>query len=115
MSSDAALIDQASRAFSEKKYEQALGIIMPLVNAAHPAATGMLGLAYQLGSGVEQDGQKAVSLMQRAVELGDAYSAHNLARLYMNGTEDIAADIELSNVYYNLAREMGLQYEAESD
>lgn len=112
MEPDDALIDKASQAFSTRDFATALDIILPMVDRAHPVATGMLGLAYQLGAGVEQDAERAISLYQRAVELGDAYSAHNLGRLYMNGTEDVEANIELSNIYYNLAKEMGLKYEA---
>ncbi len=113
MSNNNTVIDQASQAFSEKNYTEAMFLLMPLVEQGHPAATGMLGLAYQSGAGVEKNGIKAIELFQRAVELGDVYAAHNLGRLYMQGMDDVETDLELSNVYHNLAREMGMKYEAE--
>ncbi len=113
--SDEQLIENASKAFSDNNYELALSIITPLIESGNAAATGMLGLAYQHGAGVEQNSQEAIKYFQKAVELGDAYSAHNLARLYMKGTDDIEADNELSNIYYQLAEEMGLKYEPEKD
>ena len=68
-------------------------------------------LAYKTGSGVAIDGERAVELLQKAVELGDAFAAHNLGRIYMEGMQGIEANNELSNLYYSLAKEMGLRYE----
>ena len=112
--SDEDIIEQASQAFSEQNFTKAHDLIMPLVADGNAAATGLLGLAYQHGAGVDIDPDKAVQLFQKAVELGDAYAAHNLGRLYMQGMQGLEADNELSNIYYALAREMGMKYEADS-
>ncbi len=109
------IISKASKAFSNKEFDEAISLIQPLIDEGNAAATGMLGLAYQYGSGVDKNGQKAIELLQKAVELGDVYAAHNLGRLYMQGTDDVKADSGLSNVYYSLAKEMGIRYESESD
>lgn len=109
------IIEKASEAFSNKEFNKAISLLKPLIDAGNAAATGMMGLAYQYGSGVEKNGHKAIELLQKAVELGDVYAAHNLGRLYMHGTDDVEADNGLSNVYYSLAKEMGIKYETESE
>lgn len=100
-------IDIVSQAFSDKDYGTALTLLKPLADAGIAEALGMLGLAYKIGAGVEPDGVKAVELLQKAVELGDALAAHNLSRLYQMGMPNIEKNSEASRRYAQLAIEMG--------
>lgn len=100
-------IDIVSQAFSDKDYGTALTLLKPLADAGIGEALGMLGLAYKVGAGVEPDGVKAVELLQKAVELGDALAAHNLALLYQSGMSNVEQSSKASQRYHELAQEMG--------
>ncbi len=104
-------IEIVSRAFSDKEYGKALMLLKPLADAGVAEAIGMLGLAYKTGAGVEPDGIKAVELLQKAVEMGDAVAAHNLGLLYQNGMADVEKDDDVSQSYFQLADEMGAKSE----
>jgi TPR repeat protein len=104
-------IDIVSQAFSDKDYGTALTLLKPLADAGIGEALGMLGLAYKIGAGVEPDGIKAVELLQKAVELGDALAAHNLALLYQFGMPDVEQNAKASQRYHQLAQEMGADLE----
>jgi len=104
-------IDIVSQAFSDKDYGTALTLLKPLADAGIGEALGMLGLAYKTGAGVEPDGIKAVELLQKAVELGDALAAHNLGLLYQFGMENVEQNAEASQRYQQLAQKMGADFE----
>jgi len=103
-------LEEASVAFSEENFALALEILEHLVARSVPGALGMLGIAYQLGLGVERNGQKAVELLLKATELGDGTAAHNLGTIYVTGMPGIEANKELSKKFYRKAKEMGAQY-----
>ncbi len=100
-------IDIVRQAFTDKDYGTALTLLKPLADAGIGEALGMLGLAYKIGAGVEPDGIKAVELLQKAVELGDALAAHNLALLYQFGMSNVEQNSIASQRYQQLAQEMG--------
>ena len=100
-------IDIVSQAFSDKDYGTALTLLKPLADAGIAEAIGMLGLAFKTGAGVEPDGIKAIELLQKAVEMGDALAAHNLGLLYQNGMSDVEKNDDVSLSYFQLAHEMG--------
>ncbi len=104
-------IDIVSQAFTDKDYGTALTLLKPLADAGIGEALGMLGLAYKVGAGVEPDGIKAVELLQKAVELGDALAAHNLALLYQFGMPNVEQNSIASQRYLQLAQEMGADLE----
>ena len=101
---------EANDALSKEEYEKALSILHPLVDKEVPGAIGMLGVMYQLGSGVPRNLTKAVELLTKAYELGDGTAAHNLGTIYAMGEEEIEKDHEKSKMYYRKAKEMGAQY-----
>ena len=104
-------IDIVSQAFSDGNYGQALVLLKPLADAGIAEAVGMLGLAYQKGAGVEVDSEKAVELLQKAVEMGDAVAAHNLGLLYQEGMPGVEKNELVSQRYFELATEMGMNRE----
>ena len=105
-------IDIVSQAFSDRDYGTALTLLKPLADAGIAEAIGMLGLAYQRGAGVEVDGEKAIELLQKAVEMGDAIAAHNLGLLYQQGMPGVEKNELISQRYFNLAVEMGVNNES---
>jgi uncharacterized protein len=104
-------IEIVSQAFSDQDYGTALTLLKPLADAGVAEAIGMLGLAYKIGAGVEPDGIKAVELLQKAAEIGDALAAHNLGLLYQTGMANVEKNEAASHRYSQLAREMGAELE----
>ena len=102
-------IERASRALVAERYNEAPGILEPLVEAEVPEAIGMLGTAYQLGLGVAIDGPKAVEILSKAAELGDGAAAPKIGTIYAAGMPGVAADPKLSKEFYRLAKERGAQ------
>ena len=102
-------IEIVSQAFSDQDYGTALMLLKPLADSGIAEAIGMLGLAYQKGSGVEPDGIKAVELLEKATEMGDALAPYHLSLLYKEGMPDVAANTEMSQHFFSLAEEMGLK------
>jgi TPR repeat protein len=103
-------LEEASLAFSAEKFSQALEILNLLVESSVPGALGMLGVAYQLGLGVELNGQRAIDLLKSAIELGDGTAAHNLGTIYAMGMPGIEINHEISKKFYRKAKEMGVQF-----
>ncbi len=104
-------IEIVSQAFSDGEYGKALLLLKPLADEGIAGAIGMLGVAYQRGAGVEVDAVKALELLEKAVDMGDAVAAHNLGILYQNGMDGVEINMALSQRYFQLAHEMGANFE----
>jgi uncharacterized protein len=104
-------IEVVSQAFSDGEYGKALLLLKPLADEGIAEAIGMLGIAYQQGAGVEVDVEKAVELLEKAVDMGDPVAAHNLGVLYQNGMEGVKIDMAVSQRYFQLANQMGANFE----
>ena len=104
-----AQVIEANDALSNEDYERALSLILPLVEKSVPEALSLLGVMYQLGTGVERDGLRAVELLSKAVDLGDGVAAHNLGTIYGMGMPNVPQDSKRSKAYYQLAKSMGFQ------
>ena len=109
MSDYKAQVIEANNAFSAEDYVKALSLILPLVEKSVPEALSLLGVMYQLGTGVERDGLKAVELLSKAVDLGDGVAAHNLDTIYGMGMPYVPPDAKRSKACYQLAKSMGFQ------
>jgi uncharacterized protein len=106
-------IDVVSQAFSDGEYGKALLLLKPLADEGIPEAIGMLGIAYQKGAGVEVDSEKAIELLEKAVDMGDAVAAYNLGVLYQNGMVGVDIDMAVSQRFFKLASQMGADFEQE--
>ena len=104
-------IEIVSQAFSDGEYGKALLLLKPLADEGIAEAIGMLGVAYQRGAGVETDAEKAIELLEKAVDMGDAVAAYNLGVLYQNGMAGVDINMSVSQRYFQLANEMGANFE----
>jgi uncharacterized protein len=104
-------IEVVSQAFSDGEYGKALLLLKPLADEGIAGAIGMLGVAYQKGAGVDVDAEKAVELLEKAVDMGDPVAAHNLGVLYQNGMDGVEIDMAVSQRYFQLANQMGANFE----
>lgn len=106
-------IEVVSQAFSDGDYGKALLLLKPLADEGVAEAIGMLGIAYQRGAGVDVDAKKAVELLEKAVDMGDSVAAHHLGMLYQNGMQGVGIDMAVSQRYFQLANQMGANFEEE--
>src|SRR5260370_38364385 len=58
-------------------------------NEGNPVAQSQLGLAYQLGQGVDKDPYEAIRWYRMAANSGDPLEMNNLGYLYKTGTSDV--------------------------
>lgn len=93
--------------FSAGEYERVYEIIVPFADTGVPDAQCMLGLLYQLGLGVPQDGPKAVSWYLRAAAQGHPLAMNNLGTIYLQGMPGIVPDRETALEYYKQAHSSG--------
>ena len=78
-----------------------------LCDRGSATAMGILAFAYNTGThGVERDARRALDLMHRAVRLGDATSAMNLALKYKEG-EDVKRDREKAKRLFMMGARLG--------
>ena len=101
---------KATKAYDNSDFALAYELLQPLCDNDIPEALSMLGVMYQLGDGVERDGLKAVTYLERAVELGQGVAAHNLGTIYTTGLPGVEADKSQSMSYYKKAKAMGAQF-----
>lgn len=106
-------IEIVSQAFSNGEYGKALLLLKPLADEGVAEAIGMLGIAYQRGAGVDVDAEKAIELLEKAVDMGDGVAAYNLGLLYQNGMEGVEINMAVSQRYFQLANEMGANFSQE--
>ncbi len=106
-------IQIVSQAFSDGEYGKALLLLKPLADEGIAEAIGMLGIAYQRGAGVDVDAEKAIELLEKAVDMGDAVAAYNLGVLYQNGMKGVDINMAVSQRYFQLAQQMGVNIEEE--
>ncbi|MEQ8428621.1 MAG: hypothetical protein RLT87_02460 [Gammaproteobacteria bacterium] len=106
-------IDTVSQAFSDGRHAEALLLLRPLADAGVAEAIGMLALAYQRGAGLEADGEKAIELFLKAIDMGDAVAAYHLGMLYKTGMPGIEVNLKLGEEYLQRANEMGLELPAQ--
>jgi TPR repeat protein len=104
-------IEIVSQAFSDGEYGKALLLLKPLADQGVAEAIGMLGIAYQHGIGVNVDAEKAIELLEKAMDMGDGVAAYNLGLLYQNGMKGVEINMEVSQRYFQLANEMGANFE----
>lgn len=97
-------LSDALNLFSEDDYDNCIESIQYYANQGNTDACSCLGLAYQLGLGLDIDIEKAFYYFHKAAEAGSGRAAHNLATLHATVP---TPDIESSRFWFNKARELG--------
>lgn len=105
------ILEEIIVAISQKQHHIAIPKLMPLVEDEVPRALGILGYMYQTGDGLKLDVLKSISILEKALALGDASAAHNLGTIYISGYPEVPVDKEKSMTYYRMAKDMGAQFE----
>jgi TPR repeat protein len=89
-----AVVDPVTRAFrldERGRRREAFHILLRAARRGETSAYVNLGYAYDLGRGVRRSKRKAVYWYRRAVALGDAAAAHNIATVYRDRGDSIRA------------------------
>lgn len=105
-------LSDAITAFQSQNYQKALLLLEHLVQEDHANAEAYCLLAnlYHLGLGVERDLKKAMNLYEKAVILGDAIAANNLAGIYRSGDAEIDRDVDLAEKFLSQAKSLGFPH-----
>ena len=93
-------------AFGSSDYDRAFRHLLPCAEAGDPIVQFNLGLMYDLGDGVPQDGAEAARWYRRAAQQGDAPAQYNLGLMYANGEGVHQDDVEAVR-WFRMAAEQG--------
>ncbi len=86
----------------KRDFATALQKWMPLAEQGHASAQYNLGVMYDNGHGVPQDGRQAVKWYRLAAEQGHADAQHSLGVMYRNG-DGVPQDYREAVKWYRLA------------
>lgn len=81
----------------------------PLAEAGVLKAQLMMGILYQLGIGVAQDGAEALKWYRSAAEQNDALAWKNLGTLYLLGLAGVAVDKAEAHRCFSRARAIEIE------
>lgn len=88
--------------------ETAFSFFKRAASGGDPSALNALGVAYDLGIGIEADPYAAVPLYKRASDAGCAQATHNLALAYGTGSGGLTQDREEAIRLHRVAAAQGL-------
>ena len=103
---NATKLEQAHQALEAEEYVKAMSIFEPLAIAGNTDAQFQMASIYYLGSGVEQDFNRAFDWYRRAAEQGEADAQYSLGNMYLLG-EGVTADNALAQHWYEKAAAQG--------
>ena len=81
-------VKEAQHAYDTGNYEEAFIIIEPLAKLNHPDAQYLLGQMYELGRGVKQDTEQAITLFTAAASQGYAAAEAKLGQMHLDSKQD---------------------------
>lgn len=99
--------EDALQAYRNGDYAQALAIARPLANAGDAVAQNMMGILYENGLGVPEDGFRAAGYYQAAVDQDLPQALNNLSDHYLDGWEGQEPRPDLAIPLMLRAEEMG--------
>jgi uncharacterized protein len=94
-------------AFKSANYQEALSHLLPCAQAGYPAAQYIVGVIYDVGEGMLQNGVEAARWYRRAAEQGVAQAQYNLGESYASG-EGVVQDDKEAARWYRLAADQGV-------
>lgn len=106
-------VNKANELFRQRRYTEALPLILELAKRGHPEAEFRLGMAYAEGLNVPQDDGLAAFWYEKSAMQNYPYAQYNLGLLYRKGKgviqNDKKADYWYSKAvyWYNQAAEQG--------
>jgi TPR repeat protein len=101
-------LDGMIEALVQGRGEWVYGKTLPLAEAGFLKAQLMMGILYQLGIGVAQDGMQAVRWYRLAAEQNDALAWKNLGTLYLLGLAGVPVDKAEAHHCFSRARTLEL-------
>lgn len=99
--------DEALAFYRVKDFKQALPLMIEACDLGNAQAMSMLGSMYLMGEGVQEDGQKAVSWLQRSIEGGFESAISVLGMAYATGKAGVKIDIPKAREMLTYAAKKG--------
>jgi len=87
---------------------------LPLAEAGFLKAQLMMGILYQLGIGVRQDGQEALKWYRLAAEQNDALAWKNMGTLFLLGLAEVEVDKAQALYCFSRARAIEIDQATEN-
>jgi TPR repeat protein len=106
-------LDSMTEALVQGKGEWVHERTRPLAEAGILKAQLMMGILYQLGIGVAQDGAEAVKWYRLAAEQNDALAWKNLGTLYLLGLAGVAVDKAEAHHCFSRAKALEIEQMAQ--
>jgi TPR repeat protein len=100
------LVLHAQKAYSAKRYEEALKTYREAASMGSPIALFQLGAMHERGEGVERDTLEAVKWYERAIDAGSVSAAKRLANMYYDG-QGVSKSLARAASLYERAGELG--------
>ncbi|MGK8946514.1 tetratricopeptide repeat protein [Haemophilus influenzae] len=97
---------QGLTAYEQSDYQTAFKLWLPMAEQGYAQAQGGLGMMYERGLGVKQDGVEAVKWFRKAAEQGNAKAQNGLGMMY-RGRLGIKQDYFKAVKWYRKAAEQG--------
>jgi TPR repeat protein len=94
------------QAFEQQRYEWVYAYVKPYADSGDSDAACMIGVLFQLGTGVAQDPSRAEEWFKKAAEWGSVIAWNNLGTLYASGALGVA-DHDRAKLCYKKAKELG--------
>ena len=107
-------LNSMMEALVQGKGEWVHGETRPLAEAGILKAQLMMGILYQLGIGVAQDGSQAVKWYRLAAEQNDALAWKNLGTLYLIGLAGVGVDKAEAHYCFSRARAVEIEQTMEN-
>jgi TPR repeat protein len=100
------LVLSAQKAYSAKKYDEALKSYGRAASLGSPTALFQLGAMHERGEGVERNIPEAAKWYERATAAGSVSAAKRLANMYYDG-EGVPKDLGRAALLYRRAGDLG--------
>jgi localization factor PodJL len=88
--------------------KEAVRLMRLAANQGQPAAQYRLGKLYEVGIGVEADGQTAMSLLERSAQGGNRIAMHDLGHYFATGAAGITPNVEQAVKWFSQAADRGV-------
>ena len=99
--------DEAQVFYRAQEYKQALPLMVEASELGNPQAMSILGTMYLMGHGVKEDGQQAVTWLQKSIDAGFDGAISVLGMAYATGKAGVPIDISKARVMLTICAEKG--------
>lgn len=102
-----ATVEEAVKAYAQKKYDQAAKLFKPLAEKGNAIAQYRIALMHRMGLGLKKDRKEAQKWSKLAAKQGNADAQQLLGSLYYKGEGVEPDDVTRAYMWYDVAAAQG--------